>query len=228
MHRSLVFWIKAAYRANPPEMAADASSAWELRREMEKLGKRWLDRFAEAAPVLAKWFATAAKDRSDAALKAALRKAGFSVRFTLSRAANDVLQATIGQNVGLIKSIAEQHLGQVQTLVMQSVQTGRDLGTLAKALENQYGVTRRRAATIAHHQNNIATATIQRVRQQELGITEAVWMHSLGGRKPRPSHIAFNGKTYQVAKGAYLDGEWVYPGQLINCRCVCRSVIPGL
>src|SRR5690242_8954894 len=67
MHASLTYWLKAAYRARPPEMAADApdgfyggSPAMRLREEMAALGKRWQARFDAAAPELAKYFATAA------------------------------------------------------------------------------------------------------------------------------------------------------------------------
>jgi SPP1 gp7 family putative phage head morphogenesis protein len=227
MHRSILWFVRAAYRANTPEIAADASPAAELRRTIARLGKRWLDRFSKLAPDLARWFATSAKDRTDAALKAALRKAGFTVRFSISRTVNDIYQATLSQNVSLIKSIASEHLTRVEGMVMRSVQAGGDLATLTKELERQFGVTHRRAALIARTQNGMATATITRARQQELGITHAVWLHSHGGRHPRPEHLAFSGKTYEVAKGAFLEGKWTWPGHEINCRCVAKSVIPG-
>jgi len=110
---------------------------------------------------------------------------------------------------------------------MRSVQTGRDLGTLAQELETRYGTTKRRAAFIAQSQNNIATATMIRTRQAELGITQAVWLHSAGGRVPRPEHVAASGKTYDVAKGMFLEGKWTWPGVEPRCRCVSKSVITG-
>jgi SPP1 gp7 family putative phage head morphogenesis protein len=234
MHASLVYWISAAYRANPPEMAApdlaqdDDSPAMGLRFDMRQLGNRWLSRFDKAGPELAKWFATAVKDRSDWALRDTLKRAGFTVEFKLTAAANDTLQATIGAQVGLIRSIATQHLTQVEGAVMRSVQAGRDLGSLAKELEATYGVTKRRAAFIARSQNNIATATITRVRQAELGIVTAKWLHSGGGRHPRPQHVAASGKTYDVGKGMFLEGVWTFPGVQPNCRCVSISIVPGL
>lgn len=229
MHKSLIRHLSAAYRASEPEiMALDASPAAELRAFMRKFSRRWRARFAELAPKLAEYFATAAADRVDGELKRMLRKAGFTVQFRMTRAQNDVIQATIGENVGLIKSIAEQHLAAVEGHVMRSVQTGRDLGGLTKALQEQYGVTRRRAETIARSQNNMATASMTRARQAELGIKRARWLHSAGGKTPRPEHVAFSGKTYDVAKGAYLEGKWTWPGREINCRCVSIPIIPGL
>lgn len=228
MQKSLVYWLTAAYRANEPTMAADASPAMALRDAMRKLSNYWQKRFDDAAPELAKYFAENAFSRSDGSLKAALKKAGFTVEFKMSREANDVYQATLSENVGLIKSIAEQHLTQVEGLVMRSVQQGRDLGFLSKELHERYGVSKRRAAFIALSQNNMATATIKRVRQDSLGITDEVWLHSHGGKHPRPTHVAADGKRFNVKKGMFLDGKWTWPGVEPGCRCVGRSVIPGL
>ena len=227
MHGSIVYWIKAAYRANEPEISQDESPAAAMRAAMRKLRRRWLSRFDEAAKELGDYFATAAADRSDAALKSILKKGGFSVEFKMTRAQNDVLQATIGQQVGLIKSIPEAYLSKVEGHVMRSVQTGRDLETLSKSLQEEFGVTKKRAAFIARDQNNKATASLTRARQIEIGVTEAIWLHSAGGRHPRPSHIKANGTTYDVRKGALIDGEYIFPGELPNCRCVARSVIKG-
>lgn len=235
MQRSLVFWLRSAYRQKPPEMAQDApdggapgkSPAMNLRDEMASLGARWQAQFDAAAPELAEWFSKAAFDRSDAALKDILKRAGFSVEFKMTRPVNDVFQATVGEQIGLIRSIASEHLSDVQGMLMRSVQTGRDLGQMTEDLQKRYGITKRRAALIARDQNAKSTATITRARQQELGITEAEWMHSAGGKHPRPSHVAANGKRYDVAKGMLIDGEWIWPGQLINCRCVSKAIVPG-
>jgi SPP1 gp7 family putative phage head morphogenesis protein len=110
---------------------------------------------------------------------------------------------------------------------MQSVQNGRDLGTLSKGLQKQFGVSKRRAALIARDQNNKATAVIARTRQQSLGITQAKWRHSHAGKTPRPSHVHADGEVYDIAKGMYLDGEWVWPGTAINCRCTSQPIIQG-
>ena len=228
MHASIVRAVTRAWRAKPPEMAQDESPAAALRAIMERLRRHWTDKFAELADGQARRFAGDALKQTDRAFAAQLRRAGFTVKFQISREVNDVFRATVSEQVNLIRSIPEQHLTQVEGAVMRSVQVGRDIGGLTKELEHQFGVTHRRAAIIARDQNNKATATIMRARQQELGITEAVWLHSLGGRHPRPEHLAFNGKRYEIAKGAFLEGKWTWPGVEINCRCVSKSIIPGL
>ncbi len=232
MHRSLSYWLLAAYRANPPEMAQDDSPAISIRRVLSRLSYRWRRRFDTAADELARYFATQAAQRSTASLAATLRKGGFSVRFKTTRAVNDVLQAAVAENVALIKSIAQQHLTAVEGHVMRSVQSGRDLKSLSDALQQQFGVTKRRAALIARDQNNKATAVIQRVRQQEVGITEAIWLHSGGGREPRPTHVKAGREhtRYKIVDGWFDPHEqkYIWPGELINCRCVARPVIAGL
>lgn len=237
MHRSLLWWLGATYKAKPPELAQDdafvgMSPAMTMREAMRKLSRRWLRKFDLAAEELGDWFAKAAIDRSDKQLRQILRNGGFSVRFVLTREANDVMQATIGENVGLIKSIAQQHLSEVEGLVMRSVAQGRNIGALAQELEGRYALTVKRAALIARHQNNMATANIVRVRQMGLGITRAVWVHSHGGAKPRPSHVQAGKEkaVYDVAEGWFDpdEGKRIWPGQLINCRCQSRPVLPGM
>lgn len=237
MHASLVYWLTAQWNANPPNTLAQDSAkigsypggspSAALRRAMRNLSRRWQRRFDKGAEEMATYFADKSIGASDVQLKAILKKAGFSVEFKMTAAAQDAYNAVVGENIALIKSIASKHLSEVEGLVMRSVQHGRDLGTLTTELEARYGVTKRRAALIARDQSNKATAVINVVRQKSLGITQAKWMHSGAGKEPRPSHVAANGKLFDIDKGLYLDGEWLLPGQAINCRCVSRSVIPA-
>jgi len=233
MAKSVEYWLKATYRANEPAVAAmlaqDKSPANELRDAMRELSRRWLDKFDEAAPELARWFSISAGKRSDAALRSILKKGGLTVKFKMTATARDIIDAKIAENVSLIRSIPREYLTQVEGAVMRSVTRGRDLETVAKQIERQFGVTKKRAAFIARDQNNKATSAIQEARRAELGIQEAIWLHSSGGKTPRPKHVAASGTRYQVGKGLKIGdkGQWVLPGEEPNCRCVSRAVIPG-
>ena len=228
LHNSIIYWTLAKYRANAPEIAMDASPARVLRAELRKRGRIWRTKFAKLSPQLADYFAQSTANRVDGALEKMLRDAGFTVRFKLSAAQNDIVQATVAQNVALISNLADKHIADVEGLVMRSVQTGRDMATLAKGLQELLGVSKRRAALIARTQNNLATATLTRARYIELGVKRARWLHSAGGKTPRPEHVAFSGKTYDIAKGAFLEGEFTWPGVPINCRCVSIPILPEL
>lgn len=235
MQASLLYWIKAQWNQNPPAiLAADAAkpnAGKSLVKRMGELGDRWQRNFDRAAPKLAEYFATAMVDRSDEALRKILRDGGFSVKFQMTPAANDMLNATIGEQVGLIKSIAAEHLQSVEGIILRSVSAGGDLAPAVAEIEARYGVTYRRASLIARDQNQKATANITKIRQVELGITEAIWVHSGGGREPRPTHLkAGKDKVRFDVQEGWLDpaiNQRIWPGQLINCRCVSKAVVPG-
>jgi hypothetical protein len=232
MNDSVIYWVRASYRANEPKvaiLAADELPSQALLRAVKVLSKRWLKRFDAAAPKLAEWFATAAKDRSDAVLRKILREGGFSVKWKMTQSMKDVMAATVGEQVGLIRSIPQQYFTQIEGMVMRSVTIGRDVGGLAKDIEKQYGVTRRRAQFIAQDQNNKASATMVRTRHLELGLTLAVWRHSGGGKEPRPTHVANSGKTYSISEGWFdpAVGKYIQPGELPRCRCYARPVVKG-
>lgn len=243
MHRSLIYFIQAQYRANPPPSLAqdagwesfrDGSPANAMRRAMHRMSRRWMKAFDKGAEDLAKYFVDKAAGATDVQLKDVLKRAGFTVEFRATYAVNNAMQAAIGENVGLIRSIAQQHLTEVEGLVMRSMQRGRDLGDLTQELTQRYDITKRRASFIARDQTNKMTAVINRTRQQELGITQARWRHSHGGKQPRKSHVEASqadsgkGKIYDIEKGCLIDGEYIWPGELPNCRCTAQSIIPGL
>ena len=231
MNASVLYWITAAYKKHTPlsvRLAADRSIAKALARIVENLTARWAKKFDDIAPSMAKWFVDTAKSRTDASMMAGLKKSGFTIKFTATKTQTEAVQASIAENVALIKSIPAESLSDVQGIVMRAVAEGRDIGAMRQQLQDQFGVTKRRAQTIARDQNNKATAVLVKTRQQELGITHAIWRHSHGGKVPRPEHVKANGQRYEIAKGMFLEGKWVWPGTEINCRCVSASIVPGL
>ena len=232
MNKSIDYWLKAAYRANEPEIAQDELPAAALQKVMRRLARYWNRKFDQAAPQLAEYFATQASERVDGRLKQILKDGGFSVPFRVTPAMRDVMKAVVHENVSLIKSIPQQHLLAVEGSVMRSVQAGRDLKALSDDLRQHFGVTKRRAALISRDQNQKATAMLSRARQLELGIKQAVWMHSGAGKEPRPSHLKAGREqtVFDLNKGWFdpHEGKWILPGQLIGCRCTSRPVIPGI
>ena len=237
MHKSIMWYVTQAYKSSPPEtvLAMDDSTTIKLDKVIKKLARYWHKRYSEAAKDLAKYFATSNKQQTDANLQYILQQSGFSVNFTLTPVMREVLQATIKENVSLITKMSQQHLKEIEGIVMRSVQMGGDVGYVVKQMQDRYGMTRRRARLIALDQNSKATAAIVRVRQHEVGIKQAQWLHSHAGKVPRPTHVAMDRKKYDVVKGMWDKdaegkgkGAWVHPGELINCRCVSRSIVPAL
>lgn len=250
MHNSVVHWLAAAYKQNTPAMAQDAVASVALRGVMRALAKRWLKRFEDLAPEMAAHFAKSINDRTDGALTNMLKKHGMAVNFTMSKEMRDVMQASVGEQVALIKSIPQKYFTDIEVAVMQSAAQGRDLQSLLQTIGDKVDLarigrgvragessksyiarTRRRAELIARDQNNKMTANFTRVRQQSIGIVEAVWMHSSAGKEPRPEHLKWgrDKKRYKVSEGMWSEkeGKYVFPGSEINCRCTSRAIIPG-
>jgi uncharacterized protein with gpF-like domain len=228
MNRSVVYWIKAAYYRT----TSGISPAMRMRNEVHKLSRQWTRNFDDMADELSKHFAMKVADRVDGAVMASMKKAGFAVEFKMTAEQNNVLQATIGEQVGLIKSIPQQYLSQVEGSVMRSVAVGGDLKTLTDELQSRYKLTRKRAAFIAQDQNAKAFATLSRTRMQELGITQAKWLHSHGGKEPRKTHLKNDGELFDLDTG-WFDPDprvkkYILPGELPRCRCTSRAYIPSI
>ncbi|WP_082954058.1 phage minor head protein [Mesorhizobium sp. AA23] len=231
MSQSVLYWLRAFYRANTPRMAQDETPADALRRSIRKLAAQWTKRFDVASEQLGDYFALSVEKRSSAALRKILRDGGISVEFKKTAAMRDVIDATVNANVALIKSIPSQYFDQVEGAVMRSVQTGRDLADLVQDLERYSGITKRRAAFIALDQNNKATSAFNRARQLELGIDEAEWHHSGGGKEPRPTHVQAGREKvrYKISTGWYDPAvkRFIRPGEEPGCRCVGKPILKG-
>nr|DAP79016.1 MAG TPA: Minor capsid component [Caudoviricetes sp.] len=208
----------------PKGLAQDGFSDG-LQAAIRRLFRYWFNRLETLAPEIAGAFLHRSMSHTDKAFLSALRSAGLTVRFTQTEATRRAFDVALSGNVGLIRSIGQQYLSRVEDSVWRSVNAGYTMSQLSKELRKDFGVSERRAAFIARDQTNKAKAVIEKARRQELGITEAIWLHSHAGKEPRPSHVAANGKRFDVSKGMYLDGKWVQPGEEINCRCSSRAVI---
>lgn len=200
-----------------------------LRAALRKWGGLWVSKFDRLSLDLSQAFARKSFTMTQTQMRAALKDAGFTVKFSPTPGSRAAYQAVVAEQVNLIKSIPAEYLKAVESNVWTSVMKGGDMHALARDLQKTYGVTRDRAAVISRDQNNKAKAIIEKTRRQELGITHAIWQHSAGGKTPRATHVAMSGKAYPLSQGMYDSDakQYVLPGELINCRCTSRAIIPA-
>lgn len=200
-----------------------------LNRQLLAWAKKWNYKFDSLSVGIAQKFAGKSFAATEEQLRAALKSKGFTISFHPTPASIAAYRSVAAENVQLIRSIPSQYLTNVQSAVWASVNRGGDMGELSKRLTKEYNITQERAALISRDQNNKAKAVIEQTRRMQLGITEAIWQHSSGGKEPRPTHVAMNGKVFTLKTGMYDSEEksYVLPGQLINCRCTSRAIIPG-
>lgn len=231
MAGSCEYWLTAGYKKHPPRIAqeiAQDSASTRMQAIMAELSKRWIEKFNVMADEIAKNYVSGIFNTSSKSLEQSLKDAGWSVKFNMTPAVRDAFNASLQENIGLIKSIPQQYLSKVEGAVMRSYSAGRDLHTMVKDIKEIYPITNKRAAFIARDQSNKANAVVNRARQLELGITDAIWLHSHAGKNPRESHVKAgkDKRRYKIAEGCLIDGEYIQPGELINCRCVSRIILP--
>ena len=215
--------------------AADASPVTSLDKVMQNWADKWTLRFDKLSLDLAKGFASKSFSSTQTAMESGLKKAGLTIKFKPTRRSLEAYKSVIGENVALIKNLPSQYVTGVQTAVWQSVNKGADMATLSQKLRKNYEIAGERAALIATDQNHKAKAKIENTRRQQLGIKRAIWQHSSAGREPRPTHVEMNGVEFELARGMWDPdangkgkGAWIWPGELINCRCTSRAILPGI
>lgn len=206
------------------EIAMDGILDW-MGHVIDGLVNRWQDRLDKLSTQVAQELVSKAKTNYDKRLLGILRKRGFTVNFRPTKYMEDQAQIALGENVALIKSIGNEYLDKVRSAVWRSVKNGYDVESLIKQLKEIDGVTDRRAKNIAKDQTAKLNQAFEKARAEELGVKEAIWLHSSAGKTYRHDHVKANGTRYEIAKGCFIGGEWIQPAEKINCRCRAKLII---
>ena len=229
----LAEWDSAAWLMRPA--GAQDGAPWRTPAErlndlLDGMSSRWLRRFTLLSKLLAGRFARGILKGVQRSRRTSLKDAGLTVRLEPTRYTNDVLQACISSNVGLIKSIPQQYLERVRGAVNRAIGAGMDRGALTRELSSGYGITERRAAGIARDQTNKATADMAQATDADLGVTEGIWRHVPGRKSSRPTHVKMHGQKFELSKGLWDSDarQWVKPGQLPFCACSYAPCWPKL
>jgi SPP1 gp7 family putative phage head morphogenesis protein len=142
----------------------------------------------------------------------------------------DFVELSVNGNVSLIKSLSEEHLKNVETIVTNGVKSGAKYSTIAKEILGIKGVNSKlagRIKTIAMNEVQTINSQITLRRSENLGITKGIYRTSKDERV-RKSHKELDGVEYVLKKGAYssIAQKWIQPGITdINCRCSYSPVI---
>lgn len=148
-----------------------------------------------------------------------------------SQTLQDYLAVSTADNVALIKSIPSQYLTQVESIVMANVRAGGRPSNIAKALQQQLGVTERRAKMIARDQVNKINSNLASMRIKDVGYKYFKWETS-NDERVRDRHDDVSERVTAYGKGVYrFDNPPVVdqnlpqlPGEPIQCRCVMIPV----
>lgn len=168
--------------------------------------------------------------QTKAGLMANLKKAGIVIDFHISALHQPLLEEMVASNVNLIKSIAPKYFDKLTNVVIDSALKGRDMASIFQHIKDLNKVTERRAELIAIDQTNKATQALNVMQTKDIGIKKGIWIHIPGEKSSRKTHIAMNGKTFDLDEGLYDEdvGRNVLPGELPYCRCDFRPDITEL
>lgn len=233
MDDSLMYWLTAKYRQAESEIVGDGALG-DLTTELRKQAEKWRERFKEESATLSTWFATSirnyvAYNLSNQFRKSGLVKLGFDLKYSYrSQKERMVFQSIVHENVNLITNrLMVDHLTDVEGVIFRNIETGHDLARMREELHKTFGVSERKAKTIARDQTNKATNNLSRRRLLDYGVTKAKWLHTSSGKTYRESHLDMDGQIYSIEEGC-LDtdyGDYIQPGELVNCHCCCVPLI---
>lgn len=138
------------------------------------------------------------------------------------------LQEWIDQNVALIKSIPQDTLSEMQSIVSQGFQTGATLTSIEKEIRHTYHVKRSSAKLLARDQIAKLNGQLTKQQQTDAGVNEYIWSDS-GDSRVRESHHRLNGKKFRwddppVVTPPGKPVRRCHPGEDYQCRCVALPV----
>lgn len=142
-----------------------------------------------------------------------------------------VMQAATIQNANLIKSIPQQYLNNVANTVLSNMRIGLLPREIAKQLEADYGITKRRAKFIARDQTAKVNGELTKQRQIDAGFEFFKWLDA-GDERVRESHSKIAKMDVGFGPGVFRwddlptneRGEKIQPGSDYQCRCGSRPV----
>ena len=210
----------------------DASLASQARILTNALARRFQAFFDKLAPGLADSFISEVTKASAAGLHSSLKEmsGGISLKTSvIDGTIKEMTKASVAENVGLIKSIPREYFQRIQGAVMRGITAGNGAAEVLETVKKSGAITDRRAELIARDQTSKATTHLNSARMKSLGVQKFEWLHSGGGREPRPLHRnVLDGQVFSLDDPPVIDentGERGLPGQLINCRCRMVPVV---
>lgn len=223
------------------QIGMDANITSRANMVMKKLKAKFVQLFATSASSVANRMLSGMKQSSQTNLHTSLKQlsGGLSLKTSVvPPGLNDVINASVNENVALISSIPQSYLTKVTSAVMRSLTTGSGLNSLLPEIRKYSKESKRHTELMALDQTRKAYNNINKIRMQAIGIKQFVWVHSAGSQKPRKSHIklavppdniySFDDlpviNLEQVERG-YEAPQRGIPGQAINCRCTMIPVL---
>lgn len=202
----------------------------ELQKELDKLQKEWEKGYGKLAEINVERLFRRVMRNSGISVNGCLRKMELPEIDTkvITQPMQEIYKASVDQSVELIKSIPEQYFGRIKGDVMRTITTpSSSLSQLTKNIQRYGAMGYKRANNIALDQTRKAYQSFNCQYLREAGVSKAIWVHTGGTLHPREKHKKFDGKTFDLTKGAPVgpNDEFVLPAQEPFCRCTFIPII---
>lgn len=139
----------------------------------------------------------------------------------------------VSENVALVRSVAEQGLGDLEKTILRMVRDGESTRAVRKELVEAFDLSKNRAKLLARDQVSKLNGQLTEERQTRLGVTEYIW-HTVEDQRVRPDHDKLDDKRFKWAsppvtvRTGRRSGERNNPGGDIQCRCWAEPVLDKL
>jgi SPP1 gp7 family putative phage head morphogenesis protein len=149
-----------------------------------------------------------------------------------------LLDKWTAKNVGLIKTIPQEALSKMRDVVKAGYLRGANTKSIAREIQDAYGISEYHAQFIARDQMAKLNAKITREQHAGAGVSEYVW-RSASDERVRACHKELNNKRFKysdppeqwypimkngVMVGQKITGKRANPGEFFQCRCVALPV----
>ena len=211
-------------RAEQPNYVTDSSWFDRIQVVLNRLRGKWNSpQFTSLATQIASKFVTSVDGRVE-------KNFGLDV-YGDDAQLQTIIDMSVFDNTRLIKTIPEQYLSQVESIVVTNTRAGNRSSAMVTALTEQFGVRSRHAKFIARDQTAKVNSAIATERMTSAGYEFFEWRTSRDSRV-RDRHRSIANKVTEYGKAVYRfdnpplsdKGVPILVGQDYSCRCTARPV----
>ncbi len=145
-----------------------------------------------------------------------------------------IIKRWISENVSKIKSIPNQTLDSMKQIMLDGFMDGKSIRDIQKRIQNEYDVTKGKAAMLARDQIATLNAQLTQMQMKDAGCKKYRWSSSRDSRV-RDCHRELDGKVFSwddppemwyntKERGRVMTGRKCHPGEDFCCRCVAIPI----
>lgn len=153
---------------------------------------------------------------------------GIGIPAEVTPAMRQALTSKLTHNLDLsIKNFAAEKIPELRAKVEANVFAGYRTDRLAKIIEADYGVSKRKARFLADQETSLLVAKYREERAADIGSVAYIW-DTMHDARVRHDHKELNGRQFFFSDPPVSDratGRRCNPGEDFGCRCRARIVV---